>query len=99
MSEQGGLISVRVVLALVDEARELTVRVPSTASVRDALRAALRAGLSLEGVDFDVDNGPLGIHGRRVTDAEALLDGDRVELYRPLAQDPMSRRRRVAAGN
>ncbi len=98
MTERAAVISVRVVLALIDEAREVTVSVAADACARDALHAALQAGLSLDGVDFDVDNGPLGIHGRCITDNEVLLEGDRIELYRPLAQDPMERRRRVAAG-
>lgn len=99
MPETAHSINVRVVLALKQEAREVAVQLPAGASARDAVRAALDAGLSLEGVDFDVETGPVGIHGRRVSDQEAVLDGDRVELYRALEQDPMERRRRIAAGD
>lgn len=38
----------------------------------------------------------LGIHSRRVEVDHVLRDGDRVELYRPLALDPMAARRRRA---
>lgn len=38
----------------------------------------------------------LGIHSRRVEADHVLRDGDRVEIYRPLALDPMAARRRRA---
>jgi uncharacterized protein len=38
----------------------------------------------------------VGIHGRHVGAAQPLADGDRVELYRPLAADPKDTRRRRA---
>lgn len=38
----------------------------------------------------------LGVHSRRVGADHVLRDGDRVELYRPLALDPMAARRRRA---
>jgi putative ubiquitin-RnfH superfamily antitoxin RatB of RatAB toxin-antitoxin module len=38
----------------------------------------------------------LGIHSRRVGADHVLRDGDRVEIYRPLALDPMASRRRRA---
>ncbi|MEW9570511.1 RnfH family protein [Rhodanobacter sp. Si-c] len=38
----------------------------------------------------------LGIHSRRVEADHVLRDGDRLELYRPLALDPMAARRRRA---
>ena len=40
----------------------------------------------------------LGIHSRRVEAHQVLRDGDRVEIYRPLALDPMASRRRRAGG-
>lgn len=39
----------------------------------------------------------LGIFGRRVEADRALVDGDRVEIYRALPDDPKERRRRRAA--
>jgi uncharacterized protein len=54
------------------------------ATVADALRAA------------GVGDEPLvcGVWGRRVAPDQLLRDGDRVELYRALAVDPMEARRR-----
>ncbi|MBD8873787.1 RnfH family protein [Rhodanobacter sp. DHB23] len=41
----------------------------------------------------------LGIFSRRIEAGHVLRDGDRVEIYRPLALDPMaSRRRRAGQG-
>ncbi|MEW9623272.1 RnfH family protein [Rhodanobacter geophilus] len=39
----------------------------------------------------------LGVYSRRVDAGHALRDGDRVEIYRPLALDPMAARRRRAS--
>ena len=91
------LITVRVVLALPDQAREAIVQVPDGTTARDAVSLAVSTGLVIDDTGFDVASGPIGIHGRLVADAEPVLDGDRVELYRPMMQDPMDRRRRVAA--
>ena len=60
------------------------VELPAGAVVRDALRAA--------GVQADA----VGIFGKRVRPDTPLTDGDRVEIYRPLALDPKERRRRRA---
>lgn len=39
---------------------------------------------------------PLGIHGRLVPPGRPLVEGDRVELYRPLPADPKETRRQLA---
>ncbi|TAL82786.1 MAG: RnfH family protein [Rhodanobacter sp.] len=38
----------------------------------------------------------LGIYAQRVPPGQCLVDGDRVEVYRPLTLDPMAARRRRA---
>jgi putative ubiquitin-RnfH superfamily antitoxin RatB of RatAB toxin-antitoxin module len=38
-----------------------------------------------------------GIHGKRASLDQPLAEGDRVEIYRPLAIDPKEARRRRAA--
>jgi len=40
----------------------------------------------------------LGVFGRRVEPEHVLAAGDRVEIYRPLPEDPKERRRRAAVG-
>ena len=66
------------------------------ASLAAALRAAARhedfAGLGVETL-------PAGIYGTPAPRSQLLRQGDRVELYRPLALDPKeARRRRAQAG-
>ena len=76
---------VEVVFALPGEAQVATVELPAGATVRDAVAAA-RIG------SFDV----VGIFGKRVRPDHKLSDGDRVEIYRPLAMDPKEARQRRA---
>lgn len=39
---------------------------------------------------------PVGIYAKQVSLDTILKDGDRIELYRPLALDPKEKRRRLA---
>lgn len=41
-----------------------------------------------------IDPARLGIFGRKVAPDQLLHDGDRIEIYRPLALDPKEARRR-----
>ena len=77
-------LRVEVVDARRDGARVIEVELPAGALVRDALAAS---GLKASQV---------GIFGRKATLETRLADGDRVELYRPLAVDPKEARRRRA---
>ena len=87
---------VRVVLALPSHARQVTVSVPDGTSAGAVLQQALREGLSLEGSGLEAERVALGVFGRRIDADAPLHDRDRLELYRPLQQDPMARRRREA---
>jgi putative ubiquitin-RnfH superfamily antitoxin RatB of RatAB toxin-antitoxin module len=64
-----------------------------------AMQAVEAAGL-LSSLPADALNPlRLGLFSRRIDADHALRDGDRVEIYRPLALDPMaSRRRRAGQG-
>jgi putative ubiquitin-RnfH superfamily antitoxin RatB of RatAB toxin-antitoxin module len=69
------------------------LRLPPGSSVADALRvAALDADFA--GVDFAT--APFGIFGRAARADQALQEGDRIEIYRPLAADPKEARRERA---
>ena len=58
------------------------------------LRAAVAAsGLAASCPDLDLDAATVGVWGRRSDWAQLLRDGDRVEVYRPLAVDPKVARR------
>lgn len=64
------------------------VDLPAGATVRDAVEAS--------GLAPPAAPGGAGIGGRPVGWDHPVRDGDRVELRRPLAQDPRERRRRRA---
>jgi putative ubiquitin-RnfH superfamily antitoxin RatB of RatAB toxin-antitoxin module len=49
--------------------------------------------------DVNFDTLKLGVFGKEVSRDTALSDGDRVELYRPLAIDPKEARRAKARRN
>lgn len=67
---------------------------PAGATVADALRLS---GFGDAFPDVDPWRAGVGIFGRRVKPDHALEEGARVEIYRPLAFDPMESRRRRAA--
>lgn len=77
-------MKVEVIAARADGADIVTLTLPAGATVRDALAAANMKGAAV------------GIFGRRVELETELADGDRVEIYRPLAMDPKEARRRRA---
>jgi uncharacterized protein len=77
-------VRVEVVMAYPDGAQTRSLDVPAGATVRDALAAS--------GLEADA----CGIFGKRVALDHRLQDGDRLEVYRPLAVDPKEARRRRA---
>jgi uncharacterized protein len=85
-------IRVEVVYALATGADSVTVELPAGARVRDAIAAS---GVAERHPGIDVTS--LGVYGKRVAPDARLADGDRVEIYRPLALDPKERRRERAA--
>jgi putative ubiquitin-RnfH superfamily antitoxin RatB of RatAB toxin-antitoxin module len=61
------------------------------------VEAAIRAsGLLARFPEIDLARQAVGIYGRRVALSDTVHDGDRVEIYRPLAADPKETRRRRA---
>lgn len=88
-SESASLLRVSVAVCIDEgEVREWSGTLPSGAQVADALRHA-----SCEAAE------PIsvGIWGKAAVLTQALRDGDRVEVYRPLRVDPkVARRERFA---
>jgi len=68
--------------------REYEFAVPAT--VDDALWRA-KADKGFAGVRIDETN--VGVFGKVTSRLQSLNDGDRVEIYRPLAADPKTARR------
>ncbi|HKQ27173.1 MAG TPA: RnfH family protein [Burkholderiales bacterium] len=84
-------LRVEVVYALAREADAVSLRLPSGATAADAVRAS---GL-LEKYS-GIAHAKIGIYGKLVSADTRLVDGDRVEIYRPLRLDPKEARRRRA---
>jgi putative ubiquitin-RnfH superfamily antitoxin RatB of RatAB toxin-antitoxin module len=81
-------MKVEVVYARPEGAQVVRLDLPSGATVRDAVLAS----------GFKMENQAVGIFGKRLPLDHPLADGDRVEIYRPLAMDPKEARRRRASG-
>ena len=79
---------IELVYALPGAYDAIAVELPAGATVADALAAA-RMAERHPGLDLS----QVGIYGRRVSADTALREGDRVEIYRPLAMDPKEARR------
>jgi hypothetical protein len=73
-----------------DEQWLWTVDLPGSATVADALAEARRIA---NRTDVPWESAPLGIFGQPCTRVDIPRDGDRIEIYRPLASDPRQRRR------
>lgn len=87
---QPALLQIEIAYAEPQRAIVKALRLPAGASVADALRlAALDA--DFDGVDLA--NSALGIFGLPTRREQILKDGDRIEIYRPLAADPKAARR------
>jgi uncharacterized protein len=66
------------------------LRLPPGSCIADALRLA---ALDPDFAAVDLATAPFGIFGRAARADQALQDGDRIEIYRPLAVDPKEARR------
>ena len=91
-------IAIEVVLALPHRQQVIALDVPEGCTAREAVHRAVAAGLdATDAPEVDLEDGAVGIFGERVDGTRVLVVGERVELYRPLRQDPRERRRRRAA--
>ncbi len=72
----------------------LALTVPPGASVGDAIRAS---GILEHFPEIDLELNRVGVFGEPSRLEAAVRDGDRIEIYRPLAIDPKEARRRRAA--
>lgn len=86
-------LRIEVVCARPGRAWRLMLALPAGATVADALA---EADLPAKIPGLVVLEDCLAVHGRTVSPADALRDGDRIEVLRPLRVDPMQARRRRA---
>ncbi|MCW8845482.1 MAG: RnfH family protein [Gammaproteobacteria bacterium] len=87
-------MTVEVAYALPEKQTLLSLQVPVNTTVMQAIESS---GILALHPEIDLARQKLGIFGRLAKPSEALLPGDRVEIYRPLKADPKEVRRRLAA--
>ncbi len=85
----------RVEVAYATPARQevIEVSVSPGATVGEVIRVS---GLLEKHPEIDLSRNRVGIFGELVRPRDAVHDGDRVEIYRPLIADPKEARRRRA---
>lgn len=86
-------IAIEVSYAVPGAQRVLPLRVPPGCPAR---RAVLLSCIDALFPEIDAASCPLGVFGTAVGDEYRLEDGDRLEVYRPLENDPMDARRLAA---
>jgi putative ubiquitin-RnfH superfamily antitoxin RatB of RatAB toxin-antitoxin module len=87
-------VKVEVVYALPGAADAVTVDLVPGGTLRDAIAAS---GLLERHPEIDLGRHPVGVHGETRPIESAAAEGDRIEIYRPLAADPKEARRARAA--
>jgi len=92
-SEDSKTIVVEIVYAEPRRAIVKSYGLAPAATVADALRLAA-ADAAFSGVD--ISRAPIGVFSKLAAADQTLEDGDRIEIYRPLAADPKVARRNRA---
>ena len=92
MSNQNN-IKVEVVFALKDKQELITISLSNFSTVFDAIK---KSKIQKKYPDFDFDSCAVGIWSQVEQLTSILKDGDRVEIYRDLEDDPKEKRRRLA---
>ena len=88
--EDADELTVEVAFAQPQRAIVKRYRVPRSATIDGVLQVAAR---DPDFAGIDLLAGAVGIFGRLASATQAVRDGDRIEIYRPLAADPKSARR------
>jgi putative ubiquitin-RnfH superfamily antitoxin RatB of RatAB toxin-antitoxin module len=92
-AESAGSIVVEIVYAEADRSVVRSLSLPSGANLAQAV---LLAEQYADFRDLNLSRAPLGIFGQLAQRDHVLHDGDRIEVYRPLAEDPKTARRKRA---
>ncbi len=87
-------MKVEVVYARVDVQVVVALELGETATVRQAIE---RSGLLVRFPEIDLTRNKVGIFSQPCELERTLMEGDRVEIYRPLTADPQELRRSRAA--
>ena len=87
-------IGVEVACATPEKQLILKIEVPLGTSAREAVELS---GIEKEFPQLDIPHSAIGVFGEVVQDNCLLKQQDRVEVYRPLINDPRETRRSLAA--
>jgi uncharacterized protein len=96
MSTASSPVLIRIEIVYAEQPRSIvkSLTVPEGALLADALRLA---ALDAEFQGLDLANATVGIYGTVVSRDRILKEGDRIEIYRPLAEEPKLARRKRAS--
>ena len=89
-------IRVEVAYALPDRQEIIAIDVAEGCSIREAIEAS---GILQRFPDIDISAQGVGIFSKKRELSDILVQGDRVEIYRPLTIDPKEARRAKAKMN
>lgn len=84
------LIRVEVAYAKPEQQAVIAVDLPLESTIEQAIQVS---GILLHYPEIDLSRQKVGIFSQVSKLDKTLQDGDRVEIYRPLTQDPMTARR------
>ncbi len=84
------MISVNVIYAMPDEQKVLTLQVPLGTTVKTTIE---QSGILMRYPEIDLSKLAIGIFSQKASLDDEVKEGYRIEIYRPLTQDPKSRRR------
>ncbi|OCG06609.1 hypothetical protein A9G13_10110 [Gilliamella sp. wkB178] len=87
------MINIQVVYALPNSQTIINCEVQEQSNVLQAIRKSNILSLC----QIKLDDHLIGIYGKRCDLNELVKNGDRIEIYRPLINDPKEIRRRKAA--
>lgn len=91
--ENNKSISVEVCYAQTHQQEIASLTLPPQTKV---LQAIQQSGILDKFPDIDLSKNSIGIFGKIIELDQVLRDRDRIEIYRPLHEDPMQARRRRA---
>ncbi|KAF3981813.1 MAG: RnfH family protein [Methylococcales symbiont of Hymedesmia sp. n. MRB-2018] len=87
-------IMVEVAFAKADEQRVISVALSKAESVEEVIK---HSAILQRFPEIDLKKMTVGVFGKSCSLAKQVEDGDRIEIYRPLFQNPMQARRNRAA--
>ena len=93
-SRNSKTISVEIACATPEKQLIIKLDVPPGTSARKAVELS---AIQKDFPNLDIPNSPIGVFGEVIADGQQLNEHDRVEIYRPLKNDPRDTRRNLAA--